>query len=257
MQNPTPYLPDRIIFVADVHLGLPGDTPGRAERFAAFLRELRGCASQLYIVGDLFDFWFEYRTVIPRTAPVVIFELYNLVRAGTAVTLLAGNHDYWFGEYLRNDVGLALYPNECIAEHQGKRLFVHHGDGFYPRDHGYRILKRVLRNRLSIALFRLIHPDFARSIAEITSTTSRKYLAPPPGRDEQYARLFREVSDRKLAEGFDAAVYGHSHVSLLEQRERGTLILLGDWINRSTYVVLENGQFTIHEWQSEAEAKHG
>ncbi len=257
MQTPTSHLPDRIVFVADIHLGLPGDNPRRAERFAAFLRELRGNASHLYIVGDLFDFWFEYRTVIPRIAPPVVFEMYNLVRSGTKVILLAGNHDYWFGDYLRKDVGLELYTDEVVAEHQGKRIFIHHGDGFYPGDHGYRLLKRVLRNRASIFLFRLIHPDFARRIAELTSVTSRKYLAPPPNRDEYYARLFRDIADKRLSEGYDAVVYGHSHVALLEQRKQGTLILLGDWLHRSTCVVLENGQFTMHDWKPEAEGDNG
>ncbi len=243
--------PDRVVFLADVHLGLPEDTPRRAERFAVFLRQLQGTASHLYIVGDLFDFWFEYRSVVPNTAPQVLCELYALVRSGMHVTLLAGNHDFWFGSYLRDGIGLAAYPDELTVEHQGLRILVHHGDGLYPADHGYRLLKRVLRNPVSIALFRLIHPDLARRIASVTSKTSRKYLAPPPGRDEHYAALFREIARKKFNEGYDALVYGHSHVSLLEHSTEGALILLGDWITRSTYCVLENGHFSLHEWDAD------
>lgn len=250
MQIKTSTLPDRIVFVSDIHLGLSGDTPCRMERFVAFLRDLRGNVSHLYIVGDLFDFWFEYTTVIPRIAPQVVFELYNLVQSGAKVFLLAGNHDFWFGDYLRRDVGLSLFPDEIIAWHQGLKLYIHHGDGLYPDDHGYRLLKRILRNRMSISLFRLIHPDFARRIAEITSKTSRKYLAPPPGRDERYADLFRTIADNRLGQGFDTVIYGHSHVPLVENREKGTVVLLGDWIHHSTYVILENGIFTLLEWHS-------
>jgi UDP-2,3-diacylglucosamine hydrolase len=146
---------------------------------------------------------------------------------------------------------MELHPDGLTVEHQGLRLYLHHGDGLYPDDHGYRLLKKVLRNRFIIALFRLVHPDLAARIARITSSTSRKYLAPPPGRDEVYANLFRAIADTRLAGGFDAAVYGHSHVALAEKRGNGTLVLLGDWIARSTYAVLEHGVFTLHEWPAE------
>lgn len=246
----SPTLPDRQVFLADAHLGLPGDTPARAERLAAFLHGLKGRISHLYIVGDLFDFWFEYKSVVPNTAPQVICELYRLVRAGTKVILFAGNHDYWLGPYLRDGIGVEVVPDDITVEHQGLRILVHHGDGLYPDDHGYRLLKRVLRNPLSIALFRMLHPDFAHKIAALTSKTSRKYLAPPPGHDEHYAALFRDIADRRLAEGYDAVVFGHSHVPLLERRDAGTLALLGDWINHSTYLVLEDGRFTLNEWNA-------
>ncbi len=242
----------RVVFIADAHLGLPGGDPSRARRLESFLASLCGDVSHLYILGDLFDFWFEYRTVVPNTAPGVVSALRRLVVSGVKVVFLAGNHDYWSGPYLRDGIGMELHPDGLTVEHQGRRLYLHHGDGLYPDDHGYRLLKKVLRNRLIIALFRLIHPDLAACIARITSSTSRKYLAPPPGRDEVYANLFRAIADTRLAEGFDAAVYGHSHVALAEKRAEGTLVLLGDWIARSTYAVLEHGVFTLHEWPTEA-----
>lgn len=249
MQTVDKTLPDRVAFFADAHLGIPGDNPARAERLAGFIRSLNGAVSHLYIVGDLFDFWFEYRTVVPTTAPQVICELYNLSRTGARITLLAGNHDFWFGSYLGDGIGIKLAPDAVIAEHQGLRLYIHHGDGLYPDDHGYRVLRRVLRNGVSIALFRLIHPDIASRIARFTSTSSRLWLAPPPGRDEHYADLFRIIADRRLAFGYDAVVYGHSHVPLAEKREKGMLVLLGDWLSRFSYVILENGAFTLHRWE--------
>jgi UDP-2,3-diacylglucosamine hydrolase len=252
MQLPAHTLPDRIVFIADAHLGMPGEDREHAKRLASFLRELLGGISHLYIVGDLFDFWFEYRSAVPAIAPQVVFELYNMVQAGTNVTLLAGNHDYWFGPYLRDEVGLNLHQDSLIVEHQGLKLYLHHGDGLYPGDYGYRILKRILRSKLSIALFSLIHPDLARRIAEITSKTSRKYLAPPPGRDAWHAGLFRGIADKRLSERYDAVIYGHSHVPLLESREKGKMILLGDWISHDTYVALEKGNFTLHSWKDES-----
>jgi len=241
--------PERIAFVADAHLGMPGDNPERAERFAEFLRCLRGRVSHLYIVGDLFDFWFEYRSVVPNTVPHVIFELYNLVQSGTKAAIFAGNHDYWLGPYLRDSVGLELVPDEKVVRHQGKNIFIHHGDGFFPHDHSYRLLKKVLRNRASIFLFSLIHPDFARILAQLTSKTSRDYLTPPDGNAPSHTLDFRDIADRLMPKGYDALVFGHGHVELVEDRAGGTLVLLGDWIKKTTFVLLENGEFTLHSWE--------
>ena len=252
-QIKTPILPDRVVFLSDVHLGIPGEPPGRAKHLASFLRSLQGTISHLYLVGDIFDFWFEYRHVVPNTAPEVIFELHNLVRSGIIVTLFAGNHDFWHGPYLRDGVGLNLVPDGTIAEHQGKRLYIHHGDGFFPQDNGYRLLKKVLRNRIAILLFGLIHPDLGHRIARITSKSSREYLTPPPEKAAYYTRLFRDIADGHLAEGYDAVVYGHGHVALIEERPAGTMVLLGDWLVQDSYVLLENGTFTLHYWQPEEE----
>ena len=241
-------LPYRVAFIADAHLGMPNDDPERHVKLVEFLRWVNGKISHLYIVGDLFDFWFEYKSVIPNTCPHVIFELYNIVQAGTEVVIFAGNHDYWLGPYISKSVGIKIIPDEIIVEHQNQKIYIHHGDGFYPHDYGYRILKRVLRNKLSIFLFKLIHPDCAAWIAKVTSGTSRTYLAPEDFKGKNI-ELFRNIADKRLKEGFDAVVYGHAHVPLIEERPEGTLVLLGDWIKHNTYIFLENGKFTINSWR--------
>ncbi len=245
-------LPNRIVFIADAHLGMPGDNLRRSEKIAEFLRWLRGNISYLYIVGDLFDFWFEYKNVIPNTSPHVLFELYNLVQTGTKVVIIGGNHDYWLGPYISNGVGLKIELSDTVVEHQKRKIYIHHGDGLYPNDNGYRLLKKILRNKLSIYLFRLIHPDIALWLARITSKTSRYYMA-PSGHEDKNVALFRNIADERLKDGYDAVIYGHSHVPLVEKRTNGTLVLLGDWINHNTYVFLENGEFTIHNWESKRE----
>jgi len=246
-------LPDRIAFMADAHLGMPGDDPERIEKVAAFIKWLKGNVSHLYIVGDLFDFWFEYRSVVPNTAPHVIFELYNLVQSGTIVTLFAGNHDYWLGSYLRRSVGLNIELNNMSVEHQGMKIYMHHGDGLYPNDYGYRILKKVLRNPLSIALFKLLHPDIAKRVAVLASKTSRKYLSPPPEDFDYYINIFRDIAGKYFKEDYDATVFGHCHVPHIEHFRNGTLVLLGDWLVHDTYVILENHEFTIHTWKESKE----
>lgn len=248
METHSISLPDRIAFISDAHLGMPGDTAGHEKTVAGFIRSLRGTVSHLYIVGDLFDFWFEYGTVVPNIAPTVIFELYNLVRAGTRVFIFGGNHDFWIGPYLRESVGLTFVPDDLTVVHQDRKMFIHHGDGLYPDDSGYRLLKKLLRNPLSIFLFRLLHPTIGRLLARLSSKTSREYLAPPK-HDEHHISLFRSIGDAKLEGNFDAVIYGHSHVPLIEKRPKGELILLGDWIRHNSYVILENGVFTIYTWE--------
>ena len=240
-------LPDQIAFIADAHLGMPGSDSARSKNFAEFLRWLNGKISHLYIVGDLFDFWFEYKSVVPNICPHVIFELYNLARTGTKVVLFAGNHDYWLGPYLSTSVGLEIELDDIVVTHQNLKIYIYHGDGLDPKGHGYRIMKKVLRNKLSIRLFSLLHPDLATLIARITSKISRYYSSSEF--EEKNMELFRNIGDKCLKDGFDAVVYGHSHVHLVEERFDGTLVLLGDWINHNTYVFLENGKFTIHKWK--------
>ncbi|HUT64476.1 MAG TPA: UDP-2,3-diacylglucosamine diphosphatase [Anaerolineae bacterium] len=241
-------LPDRIAFMADAHLGMPGDDQSRIEKVASFIRWLRGQVSHLYIVGDLFDFWFEYTSVVPNVAPHVVFELYNLIQSGTKVTLFGGNHDYWLGPYLRDSVGLNVVHDTLVVEHQGQKIYLHHGDGLYPNDRGYRILKKVVRNSITIFLFKLLHPDCAKHIAALTSRASRSYLSPSPEKKDLCVKLFRDIADKRLKEGFNALIFGHTHIPLIEHRCHGSLILLGDWINQETYVLLENGEFTLHNW---------
>ncbi len=248
--------PDRIAFIADAHLGVPGDTAEHSRIVASFIRHLTGRVSHLYVLGDLFDFWFEYKSAVLSTAPRVVFELYNLAVSGVRITLFSGNHDYWLGPYMREHVGVEVCTDELTAEHQGLTLFMHHGDGLFPDDHGYRILKSVLRNPLSIKLFSMLHPDTATAIARFSSKSSRYYLAPPKHRDETIA-LFRDIADVRLDSGsYDAVIYGHSHVPLIERRQAGTLLLVGDMIRHYTYIILENGEFTLHTWNPRKEPEH-
>ncbi len=256
MKKENTTLPDRIVFFSDAHLGMPGDTEEHVERVAAFLRSLEGRVSHIYILGDLFDFWFEYASVVPNIAPSVVLELYNLVRSGVEITLFCGNHDYWLGPYLTDSIGLSVVEDGKVVEHQGRRLYMHHGDGLYPDDHGYRILKKVLRSKISIFLFRLLHPDFARKLAMISSKSSRTLLAPPK-KDEIFAELFRKIADERLHGGYDAVIYGHSHVKMLEKREKGIMVLLGDWVRHNSYLVLEEGEFELHDWAIDREAGNG
>lgn len=241
---------DRIFFISDAHLG--GQDPDIEEkkeaRLCALIRWLRGRAQRLYIVGDLFDFWFEYRTVIPRCGAKVLFALHDLICSGTEVCYVGGNHDFWSGSYLSDEVGIILSWRPIEVYHQGVHLYIAHGDGLWEKDVGYRILQCILRSPLSIALFRLLHPDLGSRIARVASRISRDQMS-----ERTFLRLkesYRAFADTKLRAGFDGVILGHLHIPLVEQRTWGTLVILGDWTRHCTYGVLENGVLSLHPWAS-------
>lgn len=248
---------DGIFFISDVHLGgqKPDIEQQKEARLCVWIRGLRGRAQRLYIVGDLFDFWFEYRTVIPCRGAKVLFALYDLISSGTDVYCVGGNHDFWLGSYLSDEVGIVLVQGPMEVKHQGVHLYIAHGDGLWEKDVGYQILQRVLRSPLSIALFRLLHPDLGAWIAQVVSRTSRNQMS-----ESKFLRLkesYRAFADTKLEAGFDAIILGHLHVPLLERRTSGILVILGDWTRHCTYAKLENGALSLHPSGSRLPGRQG
>jgi len=239
---------DEIYFISDVHLGSraqPGEREKEA-RLCAFLRAIRGRARALYIVGDFFDFWFEYRSVVPRVGGKALFELYNLTSSGTPVVYLGGNHDFWLGSYLSEEVGIRIHAEPISVEHNGLRIFLAHGDEFFG-DAGYRLLRRVLHHRFSTLLFRTLHPDLGALLARWASRASKKANA------ECDLSLFREhylkTAQEKFNEGFDAVVFGHLHMPLLREREGKSVLVLGDWVRHFSYAMLKEGRFSMLRWE--------
>ena len=234
-------------FVCDAHLG--ADPPEReADREASlheFLSGLPGRASALYVIGDLFDFWFEYRTAIPARPFRTLATLREVVRRGVPVTYINGNHDFWLGTFLEREVGVRPHYGALPLELQGRRIWIHHGDGLIGGDIGYRILKRVLSSPVSIALYQLVHPDLGIPLARRVSRMSRTARE---GRPLDAERLWSEIALPRFAEGYDAVLVGHFH-HLVERREEGRdFFVLGDWIKRLSYAVLENGCFRLETW---------
>ncbi|HEY3215631.1 MAG TPA: UDP-2,3-diacylglucosamine diphosphatase [Candidatus Eisenbacteria bacterium] len=239
--------PGAVYFVSDAHLG--AETPEREAaqqaRLHDFLTALPGRASALYIVGDLFDFWFEYRTAIPRRLFHTLAVLRAVRAAGVEITYLSGNHDFWLGPFLSRELGLETRQDAVALTLQGRRIWIHHGDGLMGGDLGYRALKRVLRHPLSIRLYRMIHPDLGLPLAHWFSRLSRHSRA---GRPLDGDRLWREIAEPRFLEGFDAVLVGHLHHAFERRQDGRVFIVLGDWIEQFTYVALEDGQFRFDVW---------
>jgi UDP-2,3-diacylglucosamine hydrolase len=237
-----------VVLIADAHLGVHSRAreAAREERLHGFLRSLAGRAARLVVAGDLFDFWFEYRSAVPRRHFATLAILRGLRESGTALTYLNGNHDFWLGRFLAAEVGFETVAGPLALEAQGRRLWVHHGDGLVGGDLGYRVLRAVIRHPASIALYGLLHPDLGIPLAHHVSRWSRQSRGE---RRLEPERLWREIALPRFAEGFDAVLVGHFH-HVYERREPGReFFLLGDWITRGTYAVLEDGRLRLEDWK--------
>jgi UDP-2,3-diacylglucosamine hydrolase len=237
--------------VSDAHLGVASLEIERS--FVGFLRGLIGGAGSLVINGDLFDFWFEWKTVIPRRSFRALAALAELRDSGVEILWVAGNHDCWGGEILREDVGVEYVVGPWEGKIAGWNVRVEHGDGLREReDRGYRMIRPVMRNRFAIRAFRMLHPDWASRLALGSSTASRVHRA----RDE--GRGLRAYAERELAKtkALDLLVYGHSHVAALERMPGGGVFAnAGSWLDAPTYLELTAASVELKEWDGSSEGK--
>jgi UDP-2,3-diacylglucosamine hydrolase len=234
--------------ISDIHLGHASDATERL--LLSFLRALPGRAASLLINGDLFEFWFEWKTVVPRAGVRVLAALMDLRDAGVPVTMLAGNHDCWGGDVLR-DAGVDFQFGPWTGSLGGWRARVEHGDGLRPtEDRGYRALRRVLRNRLAIRAFRALHPDLASRLAMGSSHASRNYQPRDQGRGLRAVAEATLMADPSL----ELLVYGHSHVAALERMPSGNVYAnAGSWLDAPTFLVITPERIALRQWDGSAE----
>jgi UDP-2,3-diacylglucosamine hydrolase len=241
MQGPTHI-------ASDVHLGAVPRTTERA--FVRYLKHVGQEASSLLIAGDLFDFWFEYRRVIPGRHFRVLAALSDLVDAGISVTLAGGNHDAWGGRFLREEVGIVFHAAPFHMELAGRRALVAHGDGLGKGDLRYRALKAVIRSRAAITAFRALHPDLGIRIAQAVSSTDTK--AESAHKLEGRARFIEAWAVARLNEDPSLAlvVCGHAHTPALRVVDAGRYYLnAGDWISHFTYITISGQEEPVlHRW---------
>ncbi|HWJ22550.1 MAG TPA: UDP-2,3-diacylglucosamine diphosphatase [Gemmatimonadaceae bacterium] len=244
-------LPSPCYVISDLHLGV---APPEVERDCLrFLHSLAGRAASLVVNGDLFDFWFEWRTVIPRRGFRAVAALADLREAGVEVLWVAGNHDCWGGEVLTQDVGLDYHVGAWDGTIAGWRTRIEHGDGLRPvEDKRYRALRRVLRHPASIRAFRLLHPDLGSRLASGSSHASRTTRPRDGG-----AGLRRIALDELASEpALDLVLYGHSHVPALERGPTGGVYAnAGSWLDSPTFLRLTPERIELRRFDGSAEGE--
>lgn len=222
------------LFISDVHLGLQSrDIEKEKERkLVEFLNFAKNNCDDLFIAGDLFDYWFEYRKVYQKGYFRTLTALQDLVEAGVKVHYFIGNHDFFHNGFFEKEIGLLLYHNPAEFHLNDKRFFIGHGDGLVKNDLGYNILKVILRSKLTQFLYSLIHPDIGVALASHTSKSSRDYTTKKDYGEQD--GLF-EAAKKKIDEGFDFVLFGHLHRKQYLQYKNGFYINLGSWIQEPCY----------------------
>jgi UDP-2,3-diacylglucosamine hydrolase len=231
-------------FISDIHLGLQSrEAETRKEKsLVDFLRFAQLNCNELFIVGDLFDYWFEYRKVYQKGYYRTLTALKDLSEAGIKIHYLIGNHDFLHRDFFVKEFGAALYHHPIIVELNGKKFFIGHGDGLVKNDTGYNILKWIMRNRFFQFLYSLIHPDLGIALASSTSKSSRSYTE-----KRDYGRVdgLFETAKKKIDEGFDYVLFGHLHKRVYEEYKNGKYINLGSWLDSPCYGEFRQQTFTI------------
>lgn len=238
-------LPAPAYVISDAHLGFATRDVERA--LTRFLRTLPGRAGSLVINGDLFEFWFEWRSVMPRVGFRVLAALADLRESGVPVLMVAGNHDCWGGAILRDDVGIDFRLDPWEGSLAGWSTRVEHGDGLREKeDRGYRALRRVLRNRFAIRAFRWLHPDLGSALANRSSHTSRTYQARDGGAGLRVAASSRLSARPDL----DLIIHGHSHVAELIRTADGVYANAGSWLDAPTFLHLTPERIALRRWDA-------
>ncbi len=242
-----------VYFLSDTHFKYHTKDP-REKRKRALFRDFLGSiagASRLYLVGDIFDFWFEYRSVIPRFYGDVLEAIGRLAESGTEIFITGGNHDHWFGSFLPEMLGIKVLPGTAIHDIQGHRVIITHGDTLLPGDYGYKTLKALILSRPVVAFAKLLHPDLLYAFAAAFSRTSKGLTH---GKTEACADRLTDMARKTFFnEGNDAFVMGHVHLPRLRNFAGKTFIILGDWETHFSYARLEDGRFTMKSYQSEGD----
>ncbi|MBD3410247.1 MAG: UDP-2,3-diacylglucosamine diphosphatase [Ignavibacteriales bacterium] len=234
-------------FLSDVHLGLEDrERERRKERaLVGLLEKLGEEIDELFIVGDLFDYWFEYRRVQPKGYFRTLTALADLVERGVRVRYVIGNHDFFHRDFFEKEVGAELAHDYIDETLNGKRFFIAHGDGYVSGDGGYNFLKKIFRNRVLQWAWSLVHPDAGLALARGASRSSRDYTTK---KDYGEADGLFDAAKAKIDAGFDYVVFGHLHQLQNLSHNAGRYVNLGAWLEKPRYGLFREN-FSIIDWE--------
>jgi len=248
-----------IYFVSDFHLGIPDHSSSleREKLLVRWLETVRHDAEEIFLMGDVFDFWFEYKTVVPKGFVRLLGKLAEITDAGIPVHLFRGNHDLWAFDYLEKETGINLHRKPVIREMMGKTFYLAHGDGLGPGDRNYKFLKAIFEFKPNQFLFRWLHPDVGAWMGNYFSRRSRLAKMSNAGEEKVSFEKEKDILYRyalKMAGQFpdvDYFVFGHRHMPMITKINPKTwMVILGDWISHFSYGVFENGRFRLEQFEN-------
>ncbi len=240
----------KIYFLSDFHLGAPDhkSSLSRERYIVRFLENIKPDAKQIFILGDMFDFWYEYKTVVPKGYVRLLGKLAELTDAGIKIHFFVGNHDMWMQGYFEKELNIDVYYNPKSFDLEGRKFYIAHGDGLGPGDSGYKMMKKVFRNKFCRWLFGALHPGLGMGLANyfssksraLTGVTDEKFL----GEDKEWLIIHsREILKK---EHFDFFVYGHRHLPMmLDLNSSSKYLNLGDWIRYNSYAVFDGNSVRL------------
>jgi UDP-2,3-diacylglucosamine hydrolase len=245
----------KVYFLSDFHLGAPNDTESRKreDRLVRFLQDARKDAGIIFIVGDIFDFWFEYKTVVPKGFVRILGTLAQMADEGIQLHIFTGNHDLWMQDYLSKELNAKIYFEPQAFTIQNKQFLIGHGDGLGPGDKGYKRLKKIFTNPICQWLFRWLHPDAGIQLANYFSRKSRAKTGNADeiflGEDKEWLILYTKEKAKTMA--VDFFIFCHRHYSIdLKINDKSRHINLGDWIRLNTYAVFDGTDLQLLTWEA-------
>ena len=240
----------KIYFASDFHLGAPDFDSSlvREKKIVRWLEEIKNDAHSIFLMGDIFDFWFEYKQVIPRGHTRILGKLSELCDHGMDIHVFTGNHDMWIFDYLPKETGVKVHREPIAREWNGVKFYIGHGDGLGPGYHGYKFIKKVFSSELCQWLFARLHPNFGIGLANFWSRKSRKSRAENDkiflGEDKEWLVMYSKEVLQK--EHYDHFIFGHRHMPLeIQISENSKYTNLGDWISQFNYGEFDGSQMSL------------
>ena len=244
----------KIYFLSDFHLGAPDyeSSLQREKIIVQFLDEIKNDAAEIFLVGDMFDFWYEYRKVVPKGYVRLLGKLAELSDAGIPMHFFVGNHDMWMRDYFQKELNIPVYYEPKKFERNGKKFLIAHGDGLGPGDHGYKRLKKIFRNPFCKWLFGILPPMAGMGLANYLSRRSRAQTGASEeiflGEEKEWLILY--CKDVLKKENIDFFVFGHRHLAIdYRLNDTSRYINLGDWIHYYTYAVFDGEALILKSYQ--------
>ena len=237
-----------IYFLSDFHLGSPdfNSSKKREKKIILFLEEIKDKAEEIYLMGDIFDFWFEYKKVIPKGFVRFLGKLAEISDSGIKIFFFPGNHDMWVKEYLNKEIGLIICKNNTIKKINNKLFFLGHGDGINKKEKTYIFLKKIFKNKICQKIFYCIHPDLGISIAEFFSQKSRKKNKTKNSNDKDLIEYCKKIKKNTKIDYF---IFGHKHYPKEETIDKESIYInLGDWVKNYSYVVFNGEKLEIKKY---------